>query len=53
LRWFEILIPDRSDLEGAVATLEAGGIAIDRTDAGVLVSDPSGNRMLLRTPSDA
>jgi catechol 2,3-dioxygenase len=50
LRAFELALPDGDALEDVAARLRAGGVEPETTaDGGVLVSDPSGNRLRLAT----
>ena len=48
LRWFELVLPSGSALHETAARLEQGGFVPQPQDAGVLVSDPAGNGILLR-----
>ncbi len=49
LRHFQVLLPDRAELERVVARLRQAGVAPAVTDEGVLVRDPSQNGVLLST----
>ncbi|MEA2397302.1 MAG: catechol 2,3-dioxygenase [Thermoleophilaceae bacterium] len=48
LRRFEVVLPDTDELAAVTGRIVAAGIASEPTDGGVLVADPSGNRVLLR-----
>ncbi len=47
LRHFQVLLPNKTELERVVRHVEASGISIEHSDEGVLVSDPSKNGVLL------
>ncbi|MDQ3987380.1 MAG: VOC family protein [Actinomycetota bacterium] len=47
LAWFEIVVPDQTQLEAVVNRLDEAGIDREDKEEGVLVSDPSGNRVLV------
>jgi len=48
LRYFELLLPDAAALAEVTARIEAAELPLSQQDGGVLVSDPSGNGVLLR-----
>jgi catechol 2,3-dioxygenase len=48
LRSFDVVLPSGEEAESAVQRLEAAGFPAERDEAGILVADPSGNRVLLR-----
>jgi len=50
LAHFEILLPSQAELERLVARLQSAGLQADSRPDGCLTSDPSGNRLLLRSP---
>ena len=50
LRHFELLLPDEAALRKVVERIEAAGVPSDRLADGLLLHDPSGNGLLLRTP---
>jgi catechol 2,3-dioxygenase len=47
LRHFTVVLPDSTHLERVVARVEAAGIPTERTDHGILIRDPSQNRVVL------
>jgi catechol 2,3-dioxygenase len=47
LRWFQVVLPDQQEVDKAVERLEAAGTEPERDDGGLVVPDPSGNRVLL------
>lgn len=47
LRHFTVILPDSAELERVVARVQQAGIQTERTEAGVLVRDPSQNGVLL------
>jgi catechol 2,3-dioxygenase len=49
LRNFEVMVPDAEELERMLERVRAAGIEIESGGPGVLVRDPSGNGVLLRT----
>jgi catechol 2,3-dioxygenase len=51
LRHFQVLLPNKIELERVVARLRAGGARLEQSDDGVLVGDPSENRVLLSAPA--
>jgi catechol 2,3-dioxygenase len=50
LEHFEIVLPDEAELERVDRQVRSAAIAIERTTRGAVTTDPSGNRLLLRTP---
>lgn len=48
LRTFDAVLPTTEALERVLAQARAAGIAIDQTERGALVRDPSGNAVVLR-----
>jgi catechol 2,3-dioxygenase len=48
LRWFEIVLPSRQELERVERRLAEAGIEAVRQGEGLGVADPSGNRVRLR-----
>ncbi len=51
LRSYEVLLPDAGALDAVLARIDAGGVPVEAIDAGTLVRDPSGNRVILRSAS--
>ncbi len=51
LRAATIVLPDETERQKAVERVEQSGQAPERTDLGITVRDPSGNRLLLVTGS--
>jgi catechol 2,3-dioxygenase len=49
LRSFEVRLPDRASFEQTLEHLRAAGVESEQLDGGVLVRDPSGNGVLLRS----
>lgn len=49
LRWFELLLPDQGSLEQIRSRARAAGIKTKKQDGGVLLRDPSGNGILLKS----
>ena len=47
LRYFELLLPDAAALAEVTARIEAAELPLSQQDGGVLVSDPSGNGVIL------
>jgi catechol 2,3-dioxygenase len=47
LRFFTVRLPDRAELERAVAHLQASGAGVEQEEGAVFVQDPSGNRIHL------
>jgi catechol 2,3-dioxygenase len=47
LDWFQVLLPNESELTREAERLESAGAALETRDDGVLANDPSGNRVLL------
>jgi catechol 2,3-dioxygenase len=47
LRHFQVLLPNKTELERVVARMTASGKSVEPTDEGVLVRDPSENGVLL------
>lgn len=47
MRYYTVVLPDRAELERLATRLTAAGIPIERTSEGVMVADPSQNRLLL------
>ena len=52
LRAFSILLPDRTELDRVVARLQTAGIVMEKTEAGILVHDPSQNGLILTFRGD-
>lgn len=50
LRHFELQLPDEAALRKVAERIEAAGVPSDRLADGLLLHDPSGNGLLLRTP---
>jgi catechol 2,3-dioxygenase len=48
LRWFEVVLPGADELARVAGRIDAAGIESERIDGGLLVADPSRNRVLLR-----
>jgi catechol 2,3-dioxygenase len=48
LRWFEVVIPRSGELDQLWTRLRDAGHPTEPTDGGILATDPSGNRVLLR-----
>lgn len=49
LRWFELLLPDQKTLDAIKMRAKAAGIKTKKQDGGILLRDPSGNGILLKT----
>jgi catechol 2,3-dioxygenase len=49
LHWFEVTLPNRSELERVLERVRAAGIPSEQITDGTLVRDPSGNAVLLRS----
>jgi catechol 2,3-dioxygenase len=49
LRSYEVVLPDGGDVDEVHDRLLSAGLPAERSDGGVLASDPSGNRLLLRS----
>lgn len=47
LRYFEIILPDESELKRVADRLEQANLSVERNEAGILVRDPSRNGVLL------
>ena len=47
LRYLTVVLPDAAELKRVVGWVEAAGIAIEQTEQGILVRDPSQNGVLL------
>jgi len=47
MRYFTVLLPDRTELDRVVDRVREHGIAIEQADGGMLVRDPSQNAVLL------
>ncbi|MGE5635752.1 MAG: VOC family protein [Nocardioidaceae bacterium] len=52
LRCFEVVLPDEAELERIARRVAAAGLEAERGERGLLVADPSGNRVLLRAAGD-
>ncbi len=50
LEWFELVVDEPDDLDRLHERLEQARVAVERTDQGLLTSDPSGNGVLIRPP---
>jgi catechol-2,3-dioxygenase len=48
LQWFEVKLPNQAELETVLGRVEAAGIPVTHSESGPLITDPSGNRVLLR-----
>jgi catechol 2,3-dioxygenase len=51
LRYFMVVLPDTAELDPIVEHLQQAGIAMERTEVGTLVRDPSKNGVLLTASS--
>ena len=51
LRYFEIVLPERADLEVALERLQVAAVPIQDAERGTRVHDPSGNSVMLSNPS--
>ena len=49
LRWFVVRLPNVAALDQVAERVRAAGLAIDQTEAGLLVRDPSQNSVVLAT----
>jgi catechol 2,3-dioxygenase len=49
LRSFDVVLPDDAELERIAGRVAAAGLDAGRGESGLLVADPSGNRVLLRS----
>ena len=49
LQAFSIVVPDKAELERVVARVKGAGVAMEQTEAGMLVHDPSHNGVILTT----
>jgi catechol 2,3-dioxygenase len=47
MRYFQVLLPDKPELERVVGRVRQGGIPIEESDQGILVRDPSQNGVML------
>jgi catechol 2,3-dioxygenase len=47
LRYFQVMLPSKDELERVVMRVEQSGLATERTDEGLLVRDPAQNGVLL------
>jgi catechol 2,3-dioxygenase len=47
LRHFQVMLPDKTELERVVNRVQQAGVAMQQTDEGILVRDPSQNGVLL------
>ena len=47
MRYFTVLLPDRTELDRVVGRVREHGIAIEQADGGMLVRDPSQNAVVL------
>jgi catechol 2,3-dioxygenase len=47
LRYFTVVLPNKTELERVAARVQQSGIATERTEEGILVRDPSRNGVLL------
>ncbi len=52
LRYFNIVVPDKIELGHVTERLAKAGVAMEKTQAGVLVHDPSMNGVLLTAPAE-
>src|SRR3990172_2832754 len=51
LRYFTVVLPDRSELERVVERIEQAGVSTTPVEAGILVRDPSQNGVVLTASS--
>ncbi|HEY5983073.1 MAG TPA: VOC family protein [Anaerolineales bacterium] len=51
MRYFTVLLPNEAELERVVSRVHARGISIEKSEAGMLVHDPSQNGVMLRAGS--
>ena len=51
LRHFVVRLPDAAALAAVLARVSAAGVAVERSPAGPIVSDPAGNRLLFSSVS--
>ncbi len=51
LRYFSVVLPDRAELERLLQRVREAGVAVEETEAGPLVRDPSQNGVLLTAQS--
>jgi catechol 2,3-dioxygenase len=51
LRYFSMVLPDRTELDRVLDRIRQAGIAAEQTQEGVLVRDPSLNAIVLNTPA--
>ena len=49
LRWFEVLLPGKEELEAVRERLQNAGVSFGVQEGGILVKDPSQNAILLRS----
>jgi catechol 2,3-dioxygenase len=49
LRSYEVVVPEAAAVDAVQGRLEAAGAAVERSDGQLRTSDPSGNRLVLRT----
>jgi catechol 2,3-dioxygenase len=47
LHYFEVLLPNASELERVVTRVQQSNLPVEQTEAGILVRDPSGNGLVL------
>ena len=52
LQAFSVVLPNKAELEKVVARIQQAGVAIEQTEAGILVRDPSQNGVILTARSD-
>jgi catechol 2,3-dioxygenase len=53
LESFEVVVPEGADVAAAAGRLEDAGVMVDHLDGGIEVSDPSSNRVTIRTADGA
>jgi catechol 2,3-dioxygenase len=51
LRWFEVIVPSQAELQAIAGRADGAGMDAQRQNGGLLLSDPSGNGVALRTPT--
>ena len=49
---FSVVLPDKAEFERVVARVQHAGVAIEQTEAGILVRDPSQNGVILTSHSE-
>ena len=51
LQWFVIRLPDRPTLAAVIDQVQQNGFSLQETESGLFGHDPSGNGILLTSPS--